>query len=216
MSKSAQPVSRLIAQALERRIIDGRYAASLPLRQAELAEEFGASHIPVREALASLAQKGLVEILPNRGAVVVPLSVSQCAELAEMRVALELVALRHSVPRLGAAQIDAARRALERGRSARSLASRARQNWNFHRALCAACDRPFLLGQIETLWRHADRYLQYAWSRAHYEERSDREHAQILQACIARDVRSACGLTRLHILAAAASVAALLRNRESS
>lgn len=210
MSKSAQPIARTIALALERRIVEGRHAAAQPLRQAELAAEFGTSHIPVREALASLAEKGLVRIVPNRGAEIVPLSASQCRDLAEMRAALEPLALRHAVPHLRDVQLDAAAAALERGRSADGLLDRAQANWDFHRALYAAAARPFLLGQLETLWRHADRYLQFAWAKAHYEARSDREHVAILAACRRRDVRLACRLTRAHILDAAASVVALI------
>jgi len=210
MPKSAQPIAKIIARALEQRIVEGLHEESVPMRQADLAEEFGTSHIPVREALATLAEKGLVQIIPNCGAVVVPLSASQCMELAEMRAALEVIALRHSIPRSRDQRLEQAREALRLGRKAKSLSVRAEQNWNFHRALYVDGDRPFLLGQIETLWRHADRYLQYAWTRAHYETRSDSEHDEILRACEKKDLRSACRLTRTHVLSAAESVADLL------
>lgn len=214
MPKSAQPIAKLIAQALEQRIVEGLHAQALPLRQAELAAEFGTSHIPVREALATLAEKGLVQIVPNRGAVVVPLSAGQCRELAEMRAALEPLALRRSVPRLTDAMLAAARKACEQGRRARSLALRAQHNWAFHRALYAGGDQPFLMTQLETLWRHADRYLMFAWTHARYEARSDDEHAGLLQACEARDVRRACMLTRQHIEAAAQAVERLLETQD--
>jgi DNA-binding GntR family transcriptional regulator len=210
MPKNAQPVAKVIAQALEQRIIEGLHAQTVPLRQAELAAEFGTSHIPVREALATLAEKGLVQIIPNRGAVVVPLSAHQCRELAEMRAALEPLALRRSVPRLTAGMLAAARQAWDQGRRARTLARRAQHNWAFHRALYAGGDQPFLMGQLETLWRHADRYLMFAWTHARYESRSDDEHAALLEACEARDVRRACTLTRRHIEAAAEAVEKLL------
>jgi len=54
MSKSAQPIAKMIAQALEQRIVEGLHEQPVPLRQAELALEFGTSHIPVREALGPL------------------------------------------------------------------------------------------------------------------------------------------------------------------
>jgi DNA-binding GntR family transcriptional regulator len=216
MSKNAQPIAQVIAQAMEQRIVEGRHAQAVPLRQADLALEFGTSHIPVREALATLAQKGLVRIVPNRGPLVVPLSAGQCHELAQMRVALELIAVRHSVPRLTPAQIKVAAAALRAGRHAPTLALRARSNWDFHRALYAAADQPFLQNQLETLWRHADRYLQFTWVHARYEARSDREHETILAACAAHDVRLACRLTREHILAAALSVQPLLETRDAA
>jgi DNA-binding GntR family transcriptional regulator len=210
MSKNAQPVVAKIVQALATRIVGAGYAGSVPLRQAELAQQFGTSHIPVREALASLAQKGLVRIVPNRGAVTVPLSAQQCAELAEMRVALELIALRRAVPRQRTRDLDLAARCAAKGRSARGLQARAERNWAFHRALYRPCESPFLLSQLETLWLHADRYLRFAWAHAHYESQSDDEHFGILTACQTGDVQLACRKTRQHILSAAKAVSRLL------
>ena len=210
MSKSAQPIAKKIAQELERLIIEGVHHSSVPLRQADLAVAFGVSHIPVREALAMLAEKGLVQIIPNRGAMVVPLSASQCMELSGMRAALEVIALRHSIPRLSDSNLVAAQLALTWGRRAPSLSVRAQCNWDFHRALYTGGEQPFLMNQLETLWRHADRYLMFAWTHAEYEARSDDEHESILKACSARDVRLACQLTRQHIQAAARSVERLL------
>jgi DNA-binding GntR family transcriptional regulator len=214
MPKSEAPVSRHIAQVLEQRIVDGTLEAALPLRQAELALEFGCSHIPVREALASLAEKGLVQISPNRGAVVVPLSADQCRELADMRVALEALAVKQSVPRMTADHLACARKALASARKAKNLQARAQGNWAFHRALYAAADRPFMMGQLERLWMHADRYLQYTWAHLPYEPRSDSEHEAILEACARRDVRLAARLTREHILAAALATVPLLEEQD--
>jgi DNA-binding GntR family transcriptional regulator len=216
MSKSVQPIAGSIARALEKRIIEGLHTQAVPLRQAELAAEFGASHIPVREALAMLAEKGMVRIVPNRGAMTVPLSASHCRELAEMRVALEVIALRHSVPRLTQGRLAEAKSALDAGRRARTLTRRARCNWDFHRALYAQAERPFLLDQMESLWRHADRYLRFAWSKAHHEWRSDQEHDGIFEACAAHDVKLACRLTREHIIAAASSAQTLLEQEAVS
>src|SRR3954468_8942501 len=71
------------AGELRRRILDGTYAAGLPLRQDALAEEFGISRIPVREALLQLEAEGLVRILPHRGAIVSELSTGEIEEVFE-------------------------------------------------------------------------------------------------------------------------------------
>lgn len=210
MSKTANPAARTIALTLQRRIVDGTYPGGMPIRQAEVAAEFGVSHIPVREALASLAQGGLVDIQHNRGAVVTALSAAQCLELAEMRVALESIALKHSMKRLLPADLLAARQALSRGTKAKSLEDRSRWNWQFHRLLHAGAARPFLLSQLETLWRHADRYLHYTWKNARYEARSDAEHEDLLAAVEARDEALALRLNKRHILDAAATAIELL------
>ena len=73
-----------IGTEIRRRILDGRYPAGSQLRQDGLAAEFGASRIPVREALFQLEAEGLVRILPHRGAMVAPLSPADAAEALEL------------------------------------------------------------------------------------------------------------------------------------
>jgi DNA-binding GntR family transcriptional regulator len=203
MSKTANPAARTIALTLQRRIVDGTYPGGMPIRQAEVATEFGVSHIPVREALASLAQGGLVDIQPNRGAVVTSLSTDQCLELAEMRVALESIALKHSMKRLSAKDLAAARQALVRGAKADSLEERSQWNWEFHRLLHAGAAR-----------KHADRYLHYTWKNAHYEARSDSEHEELLAAVAAKDEPLALRLNKRHILGAATVAINLIKANE--
>lgn len=210
MSKSASPLSLTIAAVLESRIADSFSVDEVPLRQAELAAEFGTSHIPVREALSSLAQAGIVRIAPNRGAVIPPLAVAQNRELALMRCELEALAVRQAVPNLNADQRKRAAAAARRGRAARSLKLRSEQNWAFHRALYEAADMPFLLEQMERLWRHADRYLRFAWSQAGYQARSDDDHEAILRAFEAGAAERAEQLTREHIVDAAREIDRLL------
>lgn len=215
MSKSKHPIARTIAATLERRIVDGTYLEGAPVKQADIAQEFGVSHIPVREALAALAQNGLIEISPNRGATVTKLSAEQCMELAEMRVVLEELAMKSSILLLTEADISLARTALAKGKSSKSLEERAKWNWEFHRILYSKADRPFLLGQLEVLWRHADRYLQYAWKHANYGTKSDSEHLQILEAVKLRESATALSSNRRHILQAAKATNKLLRLQRS-
>lgn len=210
MPKNSNPASVLIARSLERMIATTFNTEELPLRQAELAEQFGTSHIPVREAFASLAERGLVRIHANRGAVVPPLTVKQCSELSAMRCELEALAVRCAIAARGPGALTAARNALAAGAQARSMHKRAAANWAFHRALYAAADMPFLQEQLERLWQHADRYLRFAWTRAQYEHQSDSEHEGLLRACEKADAAGAEGLTRAHISQAARTVERLL------
>lgn len=215
MSKSKHPIARTIAATLERRIVDGSYLEGAPVKQADIALEFGVSHIPVREALAALAQNGLIEISPNRGATVTRLSADQCMELAEMRVALEALAMKSSIQHLTEADIALAETAMARDQRSKSLEDRAKWNWAFHRVLYSKADRPFLLGQLEILWRHADRYLQFAWKHADYGAKSDAEHLQILEAIKLRESATALAFNRKHILEAARATTRLLRLQRS-
>ncbi|MBL0141681.1 MAG: GntR family transcriptional regulator [Betaproteobacteria bacterium] len=91
-----------IAAQLRERIFRGELSGGFPLRQGRIAEEFGVSRIPVREALNRLEAEGLVVRSHNRGCAVASLSMDDLLESVEIRKALEAAALRHAVPRLTA------------------------------------------------------------------------------------------------------------------
>ena len=90
-----------IAEVLRTRIIRGDIAGGAALRQDHVAEEFRSSHVPVREAFRQLEAQGLVLTLPRRGVRVTQVDRAAVKENAEMRGALEILALRHSVRKFG-------------------------------------------------------------------------------------------------------------------
>src|SRR5436190_15995488 len=98
MARSSAP--DLVRSELRRAIVDGEFESGSQLKQDELAERFGVSRIPVREALKQLAAEGLVTFHPNRGAVVSSLSLDDVLEMLEIRIALECRALRLAIPNM--------------------------------------------------------------------------------------------------------------------
>lgn len=74
-----------IARILADRIITGAIPPGTRLRQDHVATEFGASHVPVREAFRVLQSQGLVESEPRRGVRVSEFDVAELREVAEMR-----------------------------------------------------------------------------------------------------------------------------------
>src|SRR3954471_4720361 len=109
----------LIADTLRDEILRGEISPGAALRQEELAERFGVSRLPVRDALMRLEAQGLVHVYPNRGAFVISLSADEVREIYEMRILLEGDILERAVPRMTeedwrrieAARIDAERSA---------------------------------------------------------------------------------------------------------
>jgi DNA-binding GntR family transcriptional regulator len=92
--------SQRIAGALREEILGGRYLPGERIRQEDIAARYGASRIPVREALAMLAAEGLVTLVANAGAWVTRLSAAECAEAYLIRERLEPLLLRMSLPLL--------------------------------------------------------------------------------------------------------------------
>lgn len=78
-----------IVASLRERIASQQFASGSPLREQELSEEFGVSRSRIREAFGALEERGLIERIPNRGAVVTRLEHSQVYDLFDVREMLE-------------------------------------------------------------------------------------------------------------------------------
>src|SRR5665811_144214 len=104
LTEAIESVASLrIAQGLRRAILEGEFSPGERIRQEVIAERFGASRLPVREALRILQSDGLVTLIANSGAWVSQLDERECAESYEIRERLEPLLLRESMPVLTAA-----------------------------------------------------------------------------------------------------------------
>ncbi len=83
-----------IVESLLAAVCQGQLRAGSHLVTRELAERFGVSHTPIREALIALAGIGIVDLLPNRGAIVRKVSAEEVREICEVRRVLECEATR--------------------------------------------------------------------------------------------------------------------------
>lgn len=95
-----------IAEQLRAGILAGEYPPGTRIRQEDLADRFGASRAPVREALRRLEAEGLVRLVANAGAWISRLTLAECEEIYQMRERLEPLLLRYSLPTLDAARLD--------------------------------------------------------------------------------------------------------------
>ncbi|MEV4605583.1 GntR family transcriptional regulator [Neorhizobium sp. LMR1-1-1.1] len=196
-AKSDTIASR-ISRELAERIVTGVIAAGARLRQDHIAEEFGASHVPVREAFRRLEAQGLVVSEPRRGVRVAGFSLDEVKEVAEMRAALEVLALRHAAPHLTRAILDAAEAANHAGEKAADVQAWDEANRSFHRLILSPCGMPRLLKSIDDLQVVGARLLFSGW-RAEWEAPTDRDHRAILSALRAGDVDQAASVLARHV-----------------
>lgn len=99
------PASQRVADYLRQAILGGDIAPGQRVRQAMVAERFGASRLPVREALRMLEAEGLIENEANKGARVPLLDMQEVDIIYQMRERLEPLALTQSIPHLAAADL---------------------------------------------------------------------------------------------------------------
>ncbi|MGY8632703.1 GntR family transcriptional regulator [Bradyrhizobium sp. 14AA] len=192
-------VAGRIAGSIGARIISGALQPDAPLRQDHVARQFHSSHVPVREAFRQLEAQHLVVARPRRGVRVAPLDTKSMKEIAEMRAALEVVALRNAAPKLTSAHLARIELALIEGDNAETIEDFETANRAFHHALVAPCAMPRLLASLDGL-QLANSRLVFAMARsAGWRPRSNQDHRLILQALRARNVDQACTLLARHI-----------------
>lgn len=194
----SEPLAARIGRELADRIISGQIGAGARLRQDHVAEEFGASHVPVREAFRRLEAQGLVESEPHRGVRVAGFSLEEVREVAEMRAALEVLALRNAAPHLTKAILDEAEDATRAGDHAGDVHAWEDANRAFHRLIITPCGMPRLLRTIDDLHIASARFLFSGW-RAEWETPTDRDHRAILAALRAGDIDAATAVLARHV-----------------
>ena len=192
------PVSVRISRALAERIIAGDIQPGARLRQDHIAEEFGASHVPVREAFRLLEAQGLVASEPRRGVRVAGFSLDEVREVAEMRAALEVLALLQAGPHLTKALLDQAEAISKAGDKASDVQAWEEANRTFHRLIITPCGMPRLLKTIDDLHSASARFLFSGW-RAEWEAPTDRDHMAILAALRDGEIETAASVLARHI-----------------
>lgn len=198
-SRQYRTTHGMVLGGLRDAILSGVLAGGQPLRQDEIAEQFGVSRMPVREALRQLEGEGLVSFYPHRGAVVSELSYQEVVEITELRLILEPSALRKAFDLLGEEEFGRAEEILEEIDQEEDLGSRwGELNWRFHATLFAPADRPRLLGVIKTQHTAFERYIRVHLTLSDY-EKPQREHYELLEHCRKKDLDAALELLSEHI-----------------
>jgi len=187
-----------ISRALAERIIAGEIDPGTRLRQDHIAEEFGTSHVPVREAFRRLEAQGLAVSEPRRGVRVASFDLSEIREVAEMRAALEVLALRHAAPHLTKAILDEAEEATRTAEKSRDVRSWEEANRRFHRLIITPCAMPRLLAAIDDLHAASARFLFSTW-HSEWEATTDHDHRAILTALRKGDIDNAATVLARHV-----------------
>lgn len=192
-------VARRVARDLRDRLAVGALQPGAALSQASIAAEYGVSRIPVRDALQALATDGLVE-LRGATAFVTPLSIDDLEELYELREAIEPIATRLAVPRVGRAQIARMTELIAIMEDPATAPARwIETNAAFHAVVYSLAGRPRTIASVEQLRRLTDRYLYFHLDVVGESAHLQQEHRQILEAVRDKDANLAAELTRSHL-----------------
>ena len=180
-----------------------RTRAEIRLDERRLAQEFGVSRTPVREAMAQLEREGFVRTVPRRGIYVVRKSKREVIELITAWAALESMAARLITLNAADADISALRTmfaTFENGSLHAKLDEYSEVNIEFHQAIIRMSGNRVLIDLAENLFTHMRMIRRKTIGEKDRADRSIRDHMSIIEALEARDTERADDLVRQHAL----------------
>jgi DNA-binding GntR family transcriptional regulator len=187
-----------------------RSRAEIRLDERRLAQDFGISRTPVREAMAQLEREGFVRAVPRRGIYVVRKTRREVIELITAWAALESMAARLITENAGGNEIASLRKmftTFENGELHARLDEYSEVNIEFHQAIIRLSRNGVLIALAENLFTHMRMIRRKTIGEQDRAARSIRDHMSIIQALEARDTKRAEGLVRDHALGLADHVA---------
>lgn len=196
------PAADRVYTHVKQGVLDRRYEGGTLLTEGELADAVGVSRTPVREALLRLEAEGLIKLYPKKGALVLPVSAQEIADVVETRLLVEEHAARKAVP-ASSGLIARLEELLERQReqaAAGDLAGAAVTDRSFHAEIVRSGGNEILSRLYDQL---RDRQLRMGVAVMH--SHPDRiaktlaEHQDILDALRSGDPDAAVDVVHRHI-----------------
>jgi len=193
--------SHRIAASLREEILSGQFAPGTRIRQEDIAEQFGASRSPVREALRMLDADGLVTLVANTGAWIAQLSLTECEEMYQIRERVEPLLLNTSMPNLTEESLERLAILAQEMEANQDVETFLRLDREFHLLSYSGASTALLGDMVQRLWNTTQHYRR-AYTRllatngfktAHY------EHHLLLAAITRGDAEDAERILYGHI-----------------
>jgi len=204
----------VVLAELRRAIATGELAPGQQLVQESLAERFGVSRVPLREALQVLEAEGQVVHQVHRGYFITELSLPDLIEVYRLRAVLEAEAARVAVPLLTDDDVEALAELaarIEDASEAGEVGAMIEANRAFHFTLIDAAAMPRLSRLVASLWDATDVYRSVYYGSATNRERVSHEHASIMAAIRNRNPTTLIGELDAHREHAVAELATIVR-----
>ena len=195
-------LSARIADEIRSAVLSGEMRPGGRIRQELLAARFGASRIPVREALKQLENEGLVVLAPNRGAWIADVNSEESIEVYKIREVVEPLAIFESVPNLTDADIDSMDETVREMEQAMTLEEYIQLDRAFHLRTYSRARMPQLLAMVERFWNSTQHFRRQLVKETFAKDGlpfSDPHHLLLMDAIRGRDAEGARNIVHLHI-----------------
>jgi DNA-binding GntR family transcriptional regulator len=176
-NESDLALSQQIANSVKEEILSGKYPPGVRIRQEDIAEQFGASRSPVREALRILEAEGLINLVAHTGAWISHLSLAECEEMYQLRERIEPLLLRLSIAHISESAINELQSLSEKMEATKDVETFLKLDREFHLLSYSGAETVLVGDMVNRLWNTTQHYRR-AYSQmmaassfkpAHYE-----------------------------------------------
>lgn len=183
--KTTESLAEGVRTRLEKDILGGVLVPGQALDERSLAEQFGVSRTPVRNAIAKLASQGLLRVVPRVGVVVPKLNIKELLSLLEMLVELEGICAKFAARRMDARERKALREAMlacEAAAATGDAKAYGAANRKFHEAIYDGCRNEWAAAQVRSLRLRCAHYRRSRFELPGAMEKSLQEHRTVFEA----------------------------------
>jgi DNA-binding GntR family transcriptional regulator len=200
---------------LRHAILEGELAPGERLRAEALAARLGTSRTPVREALLMLEREGLVDLQPNRGAIVRAFDAADLLDLYEVRALVEPHGAARAATRISEPDLARLAELCRLGeRAGPDVAAQIEGNEEFHRIIAAAADSPRLLSALRGVAGIPRAFRAVFWATDEQREKSLFCHRELVAALAGRRPELAESVMRMHIVDAREFLRTVIHDRD--
>ncbi len=208
-------LEEMVYSRLEEEILTGELRMGDSLGEIALSKRLGVSRTPIRGALHRLAEEGLVEIVPNKGARVLGINLEDLIDIYRIRERLEGLASALAAKRISEKEIDELSESVDLAEfyiNRKDAEHLKELDTVFHSIIYKASGSRFLERTLSELHKKIKAYRKRSLTVPGRLEKSTEEHREILEAIRAHDSERADELTSNHVMRALENMVSIGKN----
>lgn len=200
MAKKNQDLKELAYKELKCRLVTCEYKPGSILNEAKLGEEFGLSRTPIREAISRLELEGYLKVLPKKGIQVTPISLDDVIQIFQVRMEIEPITLKLSVPYLDTGELMKFKRIFE-GDNDSEFKDSFKADTAMHLYLIDNCRNVYLIDMMHRVYDHNTRIIISSKENENHIQEAREQHLEIINRLLHKDdVDETAQLMYEHIL----------------
>ena len=195
-----QKIKNFVYETIKEKIITCTYRPGSVLNETQLASEFGLSRTPIREATTLLESEGFLQIIAKKGILVTDILLSDVAQIFQVRMEIEPLALKLSAPNITRDEILHCKKLFT---SETIQSANCKQNYKhdleMHKSFVTHCNNIYIIDMMKKVFDKNMRIITYSSENKAHLQKACQDHIEILDFILKNDFDSAAEKLRSHI-----------------